>query len=140
MAQVQGPTPAKRMHDKASKIISITEAKIFYVRHSDADGAESITRIEVFGEADYGKSGRPEDRLMGIWANANLRQIQENLRLVTKQQAAEIIAAMEEKGYVREGKLAASSAGPSETLPDVGGAFEDLDGKGDAEDRDSKKL
>lgn len=125
MAEVQGPTPARRIHDKANKILSCTEARVFYIRHTDGDGAESITRVEVFGEADYGKSGVAEDRLPGIWATANLRQIRENLRLVTKPQALDILAALEERGFAVNGKMVSSALGGA-PLPDVSNVFEDV--------------
>lgn len=124
MAQVTQPTPAKKIHDRGNKILSVVEAKPVFIRHTDGDGAESITLAYIFGEADYGKGGKPEDRLPGIWAVANMKQLQENMRLVTRGQAMDIMAVCEEKGIMKGGKL--SSVVEEPQPPDVSGSFDEL--------------
>ena len=129
MAQVTGPTPAARLHDGGARIISAVEVKTIMVKYVDPDGKEQMAEIEIFGDADYGKQGRPEDRLLGIWLRKNMTQLQEELRLVPKEQAKQIIAMLEEKGIVREGKVASAANAAQLTLPDVSAVFEDLEHK-----------
>lgn len=135
MAQVTQPTPARRIHDRTNKILSITEGKVIFIRHTDADGAESITMAYLIGEANYARTGEQENRMLGIWANANMKQLQDNLRLVTVAQAKDIIAVLEEKGIVKEGKVVSVAEAAQSTLPDVSGAFDDLDDKPAADDK-----
>lgn len=125
MAQVQGPTPAKRIHDKTNKILAVTEVKMVMIRHSGPDGAESLTLAYIIGEANYGAIGAPEERMLGIWTAANMKQLQENLRLVSKDQAKNIISALEEKGIVSEGRVVGST---TPQLPDLSNEFDDVGG------------
>lgn len=126
MAQVTEPKPARRIHDRTNKILSIVEGKVVFIKHTDGEGAESITMAYIFGEANYARPGEPIDKMLGIWAGANMKTLQDNLRLVTKSQAKDIIQVLEEKGIVKNGQLA-SVAENTAPLPDVSGAFEDLD-------------
>lgn len=126
MATVTEPNPAAIYHDgKGNRILSLTPVQTIMVRYTDPDSKEAIALCYVFGEADYGKAGRAEDRMTGVWLGANLSQLQNQLRLVSKGQAVSILAMMEEKGLVREGRLVATLPTPVE-LPDVGHVFEDL--------------
>lgn len=128
MASVTGPTPASRYHDgQGNKILSIARVETIMVRYVDPDGKESMAQIQVFGEADYGKSGSPDDRMPGVWVIANLAQLQEKLRLAPREQAKAILASMEEKGLIRDGKLISAEALASASLPDVSAAFEELE-------------
>lgn len=132
MASVTSPNPAARYFDgQGNKILSITEVKTIMVRYTDPDGKESLAQIQVFGEADYGKSGKPEDRMLGVWVIANLQQLQNQLRQAPKDIAKNIIAAMEAKGYVRDGKLVNGDSVGTVALPDVGGVFEGLEEAGE---------
>lgn len=127
MAQVTTPNPAARYFDgQGNKILSITKVETFMVRYVDPEGKESLAQIQTFGEADYGKSGRPEDRMLGIWVVANMAQLQAQLRQAPKESAKALIALMEEKGYVREGKLVSLPMGPVD-LPNVEGIFDNLE-------------
>ncbi len=126
MAQVNGPTPAGVYHDgRGGQLLSCTKAEPFLFRYVDPDGKESIALFYVFGEADYGKQNKPEDRMLGIWLVAGFKELNEKMKQVTKQQAISMIAMLEEKGYVHEGKLVVAAPGPVE-LPDVSGVFDDL--------------
>lgn len=132
MASVTSPNPAPRYFEgQGNKILSITEVKTIMVRYTDPDGKESLAQVQVFGEADYGKSGKPEDRMLGVWVVANLAQLQNQLRQAPKDTAKAIIAAMEDKGYVRDGKLVSSDSAGAVALPDVGGVFEGLEEAGE---------
>lgn len=127
MASVSNPTPAGRYHEgRSNRILSITEPKPLMVRYAGPDGKEAIVLALAFGETDYGKGDRPEDKMLGIWVIANLEQLQSLLKLAPKEQAKDIIAAMEAKGLVREGKIQAVTASAPE-LPDVSGVFANLE-------------
>jgi hypothetical protein len=127
MASVSSPTPAGRYHEgRANRILSIAKVETLMVRYADPDGKESIVQVQAFGEADYGKGGKPEERMLGIWIVANLKQLQDNLKMAPMEQAKDIIAAMESKGLVREGKLMGGTVTAVE-LPDVSAVFENLE-------------
>lgn len=128
MAQVTDPKPAARFHDGPARILSAVKVEPFMIKHVTEDGRESMVLVWVFGEADYGKQGRSEDRMPGVWAVANMTQLQEQLRLVPREQARQVLATLEEKGYYRDGKpvIPASAAA---SLPDVSSVFENLDTK-----------
>lgn len=134
MAQVTEPKPARRIHDRTNKILSIVEGKVVFIKHTDSEGAESITMAYIFGEANYSRPGEPPDKMLGIWASANMKTLQDNLRLVSRSQAKDIISVLEEKGIVKNGQLAVAE-GAVPQLPDVSGVFEDLD-KEDAKKED----
>lgn len=121
MAQVQGPTPAKRIHDETNKILAISEVRTIMIRHTNKEGVESLTMAYVFGEANYGPVGK-EERMLGIWITASGNQLRDGLRLASKNQAKNIISILEEKGFIVDGKLSTPAAPP---LPDVSGAFDD---------------
>lgn len=97
------------------------------VRYTDPDGKESLALIYAFGEADYGKSGKPEDRLMGLWVVANMSQLQDTLRMAPIETAKAIIAAMESKGLAQDGKLVGRAVMATVSLPDVSAIFENLE-------------
>lgn len=128
MAQVIGPTPAARVHDGGFRILSATEVKTMLVRYVDPEGKEAIVEVCIAGEANYNPPNQPEDRFLGIWRSRSMQQLQEELQLLPKAQARLVIAALEERGFVREGKLvaAAQEAAP---LPDVSAVFEDAEDK-----------
>ncbi len=129
MAQVSGPNPASQyVEGQGGKVLAITEIKHYMVKYTGSDGKVSMAEVQVFGEADYGKSGKPEDRMLGIWVLANLEQLQNQLRQAPKDMARLIIASLEEKGYVRDGKLVGGDSAASTNLPDVSGVFEELEG------------
>lgn len=128
MASVLSPNPVARYPEggKPNKILSIAPVQAVMVRYVDADGKESVVLCYVFGEADYKEL--KNRRMTGVWTVANLAQLQGTMRLATGHAAVGILAAMEEKGLLRDGKVVAGAA-PTVDLPDVSDVFSDL-GKG----------
>lgn len=126
MAQVSSPNPSATYHEgKGNQIISLTEVKHVMVKYTDPDGKESMALCAVFGETPYGKNGG--DKMVGVWVLANLQQLQAQLRLAPKEIARKAIAMMEEKGILREGRVASADSAPAPELPDLSDVFANLD-------------
>jgi len=135
MAQVQDPTRVGHYPEgRPNRIISITPAQHVMVRYVNPDGKETMALIMAFGEANYGKGGQGGPVLPGIFILANEQQLGAQLRLAPIDHAKSIIAAMEEKGLIVDGKLAGSTPAALPQLPDVSDVFK-LDGEEEKADK-----
>lgn len=132
MASVSGPNPTARYPEgaKPNKILSIAPIQMVMVRYVDPDGKESMVLCYVFGEAEYKEL--KNKRMAGVWTVANLQELQSKMKLARGDAATQILAQMEEKGLLRDGKVATSAPAQVE-LPDVSDIFSDL---GDGEKKD----
>lgn len=137
MAQVQDPTRVGHYPEgRANRIISLTPAQHVMVRYVNPDGRETMALIMAFGEANYGKGGQGGPVLPGIFVLANEQQLGAQLRLAPIDHAKAIIAAMEEKGLIADGKLVNTTSAPAQPLPDVSDVFKAL---GDGEEKPEKE-
>jgi hypothetical protein len=140
MAQVQDPTRVGHYPEgRANRIISITPAQHVMVRYVNPDGRETMALILAFGEANYGKGGQGGPVLPGIFILANESQLGAQLRLAPIDHAKSIIAAMEDKGLIVDGKLQGSTPVAAPALPDVSGVFGEIDDEDKAEKSADKK-